>query len=147
MPQQSDLTEAEVKEFVDDWYRKLDVHAPADEVMQLLADDGLEMKFPEGVFQGHEGARKWLTDAYQRFFDEVHTMRELKAEISGPRADVQLVVNWQARIWDPPDAKSQWLGFDCLQTWVVERSPATGRPVILSYVVDRLIPMVGSSIL
>jgi hypothetical protein len=40
------LTEAEVKQCVDDWYKALDVHAPADEVVPLVAEEGLEMRFP-----------------------------------------------------------------------------------------------------
>ena len=32
---------------------------------------------------------------------------------------MKLVVNWQAKVWNPPDAKSKWLGMDACQTWVV----------------------------
>ena len=35
---------------------------------------------------------------------------------------MKLVVNWQAKVWNPPDAKSKWLGMDARQTWVVTRS-------------------------
>ena len=43
-------------------------------------------------------------------------------------ADVKLVVNWQAKVWNPPDAKSKWLGMDARQTWVVARSERRARP-------------------
>lgn len=138
------LTEAECKALVADWYHKLDVHVPPEELLPLLADEGLEMTFPEGTFQGHEGGRKWYEGALNKFFDEVHTLKETNVEIAGDRADCHIVVNWQARSWDPPDAKSKWYGFDCLQTWVLQRSPESGRAVILTYVVDKLIPMEGS---
>jgi hypothetical protein len=59
-------------------------------------------------------------------------------------ADVKLVVNWQARVWNPPDAKSKWLGMDARQTWVVVRGD-DGRAVIKKYVVDGMDLMPGSA--
>jgi hypothetical protein len=55
-----------------------------------------------------------------------------------------VVVNWQARRWKPPAAHSQWIGYDAYQTWEMARSPSTGKPVIVRYVVDELRPMPGS---
>ncbi|HEV8603537.1 MAG TPA: hypothetical protein VGQ68_09125 [Gaiellaceae bacterium] len=143
------LTEAEVKEFVTDWYLKLDVHAPADEIMPMVAeaDEGLEMKFPEATVRTPDEFKGMLDTWYHRFFDEVHTMKELDISTGDDKADVKLCVNWQAKIWDPPDPKSKWLGFDAYQTWVVKRSQASGKPVIATYIVDDLDPMPGSTIL
>ena len=39
-------------------------------------------------------------------------MKELAITPRGSQADVKLVVNWQAKVWNPPDAKSKWLGMD-----------------------------------
>jgi len=118
------LTEAEVRDFVTDWYRKLDVHAPIDEVAPLVAeeDEGLEMKFPEATLRKRDDFKGLLDTWYHRFFDEVHTLKELDISTEGDRAEVKLCVNWQLKIWDPPEPKSQWLGFDAYQTWVVVRS-------------------------
>ena len=138
------LTEADVEKVVDDWYKLLDVHAPVDDVLPLLADEELEMQFPEGTLHGHEAFKGWYETVTNRFFDEVHTMKELNIAPDGDTADVKLVVNWQAKIWDPPAAKSVWLGFDAYQTWVVKRSVA-GQPQIVKYVVDNLDPMEGSA--
>ncbi len=57
---------------------------------------------------------------------------------------VDVVVNWQARRWRPPAPRSEWLGFDAYQQWDMIRSPASGKPVILRYVVNELRPMPGS---
>jgi hypothetical protein len=38
----TDLDRAEVKTLVDDWYKALDVHAPVDQVVAMVAADGLE---------------------------------------------------------------------------------------------------------
>lgn len=142
------LTEAEVKKFVEDWYRALDVHAPAGEVAPMVAEQGLEMVFPEATLTTHEQFVGWYEGVIRRFFDEVHTLGDVDVDLADPtRANVKLVVNWQARIWDPPAAKSVWLGFDAYQTWAVTRSPQTGQPVISRYVVDKLDPMEGSATL
>ena len=75
------------------------------------------------------------------FFDEVHTLSLVEATSDAPRARVRVVVNWQARRWTAPAARSQWIGFDAFQTWEIVRSPETGMPVIARYVVDELRPM------
>jgi hypothetical protein len=141
------LTEADVRDFVKDWYQKLDVHAPVDDVMSLVAkeDEGLEMEFPEGPVRKPDDFKRLLDTWYRRFFDEVHTMKDLDIRTKGDVADVKLCVNWQGKIWDPPAPKSQWFGFDAYQTWVVGRSNMSGRPMIVRYVVDNLEPMPGSA--
>jgi len=54
------------------------------------------------------------------------------------------VVNWQARRWNPPAPRSEWIGFDAYQRWEMIPSPASGRPVVVRYIVDELRPMPGS---
>ena len=141
------LTEAEIKELADVWYRKLDVHAPLDEVLPMLADEGLEMRFPEETARGHEGFATWYERVIRIFFDEVHTITEVTPVINGDQAEVKVVVNWQAKVWNPPEPKSKWIGFDAYQTWIVQRSPESGKPVVLTYIVDELRPMPGSDAL
>lgn len=137
------LSEATVKKLVDDWYLALDVHAPVEELVPLLASSGLEMYWPEGPTFGVDEFKGWYDRVTKTFFDEVHTMKELVITPRGDEADVKLVVNWQARIWNPPDAKSKWLGMDARQSWVVRAED--GRAVIRKYVVDGLDPMEGSA--
>jgi hypothetical protein len=142
------LTEAEVKAFVDDWYLdKLDSHAPVEDILPLVADEGLEMVLPETTLHGVGDFRDWYERIINTFFDEVHTIKEVGVATAGDKADVKVVVNWQAHVWQPPASKSKWLGFDAYQTWEVKRSPTTGRVVITRYVVDRFEPMPGSSTL
>ena len=141
------LTEAEVKELVDAWYEALDVHAPFEELVPLVAASGLEMYWPEGPTFGVDGFKGWYDRVTRTFFDEVHTMKSLDITPRGNQADVKLVVNWQAKVWNPPDAKSKWLGMDARQTWVVGRSDDGSRAVIQKYVVDGMDLMPGSSTL
>jgi hypothetical protein len=148
MAESTPLTEAEITDLADRWYKLLDVHAPTEELLPLLLDDGLEMRFPEETARGHAGFRKWYERVITIFFDEVHTLKEVKTTSgTGPDADVKVVVNWQAKVWNPPEPKSKWLGFDAYQTWIVTRSPQSGKAVIKTYIVDDLAAMPGSATL
>lgn len=143
------LTEKEIQQLAADWYRKLDVHAPLVEVLPMLADGGLEMRFPEATLRGLADFEGWYEGVIRIFFDEVHTLKEVKVRLdgasAGERADVQVVVHWEASVWKAPAAKSQRITLDAYQTWVVVRSPETGRAVIETYTVDRLEYLPGSA--
>jgi hypothetical protein len=137
-------TEDEVRELAEAWYEKLDVHAPFEELVPLVASEGLEMYWPEGPTFGIDGFKGWYERVTRTFFDEVHTLKEVAVTQRGDEADVKVVVNWQARVWDPPEPRSKWLGMDAYQTWVVRRSQ-DGRPIIQKYTVDRMELMEGSA--
>jgi hypothetical protein len=141
----NDLDEAAVKKLVEDWYKALDVHAPVDEVVSMVAANGLECYWPEGPTFGVDEFKGWYDKVTHLFFDEVHTLKTLEITPRGNEADVKLVVNWQAKVWNPPDAKSKWLGMDARQTWVVKRSDDGSGAVILKYIVDGMDLMPGSS--
>ncbi|MFI0421853.1 hypothetical protein [Spongiactinospora sp. 9N601] len=140
-PAPSDRT---VEEWVAGWYRALDRHDDIETLWDHLTGDDLTMVFPEGTSRGHGDFRKWYETVTNRFFDEQHTVTSVEV---GPwhdgAATLKVVVNWQARIWDPPAARSEWIGFDAYQTWEVVAGPA-GDLRIRNYVVDRLEPMPGS---
>lgn len=147
MGESKNLTNLELNELVFTWYKKLDVHAPVEDVLPLLISDGLEMRFPEGTLTSIDAFKEWYSVVTNKFFDETHNMKMLNFEINGEEATVKLVVNWQAKVWNPPAAKSKWLGFDAYQTWIVKRDPATGKAVVATYIVDKLDPLEGSATL
>lgn len=138
------FTEEEIRCLANDWYRKLDVHAPAETVLALLAEDGFEIRVPEGTFRGREEFKNLYEGWIRRFFDEVHELKQLNFTPLGDRAEVKVVVNWQFRTWDPPTPKSKRGNMDAYQTWIAQRSPKSGQPVILTYIVDSIKPVPGS---
>lgn len=142
---QSTLTEEEVRLLVTDWYGKLDRHAPVEELLPLLDDERLEMRFPETTVRGAADFPRWYSAVTSEFFDEVHELASLDVSLEGDEAAVTLVVDWQRRTWDPPAARSTWLGFHAAQRWTVRRSPSRGIAVIATYIVDSLTPMQGST--
>jgi hypothetical protein len=141
------LNEQEVRDMVIDWYEKLDVHAPMVDVLPLVSEGELKMVFPEQTMTSLAEFESWFQRVIRIFFDEVHTMKELNVKVSpdGSQADVSLIVYWEASVWNPPDRYSKRLMMDAYQTWVVKRSPKSGLPVIVSYVVDKLDPKPGSA--
>ena len=141
------ITDTELWDFAADWYRKLDVHVPVAEILPGLADAELEMRFPEATERGHAGFTHWYERVTRIFFDEMHTLKEARIIENGAQPSAKVVVNWQAKVWNPPDAKSKWLGFDAYQTGVVRRAPDDGRLQVVMYAVDDLKPMPGSATL
>jgi hypothetical protein len=141
------LVESEVRAMVIDWYEKLDVHAPMVDILPLLSDDELRMVFPEATLCNLAEFESWYQGVIRIFFDEVHKMQNLNVAISadGSKADINLVVYWEASVWNPPDRLSKRIMMDAYQTWVVKRSPTSGKPVVVDYVVDKLDPKPGSA--
>ncbi len=137
------FSRAEIEAFVADWYRKLDIHAPAEELISMVADQ-VEMQFPEGTVRGVEEFRAWYEGVIRLFFDELHTVTRVGIVWRDDRCLVDVVVNWQARRWNPPAPRSEWIGFDAYQRWEMIASPASGRPVVVRYIVDELRAMPGS---
>lgn len=134
----SQLMESEVQELAAEWYRKLDVHAPLVEVLPLLAEEEVEMKFPEATLHGLAEFEGWFERVIRIFFDEVHRLKEVTVKLNGDTADVHVVVEWQASVWNPPAAKSARIMLDADQTWIVKKSPKTGKAVIATYIVNSL---------
>ena len=133
------ITYSEVKQFAADWYSKLDVHAPLEEYVSLLAEKDLELRFPEGTFYGFDGFKNWYENVIGIFFDEVHTLKKVEPKpIGNGQLEVKVVVKWEASIWNPPAAKSERIILDAYQTWIVERSPKSEKPVVVTYIVDSL---------
>jgi hypothetical protein len=135
------LTETEVHTFVDDWYRALDVHVPLEDFLAMVADTGIEFRFPEVTVTDKAGLTEWYNRVTNTFFDEVHETKELAITTAGDQANVKLLTFWQASIWNPPAPKSERIAFHARQTWEVSRSPATGKPVVVTYIVDSFDPV------
>jgi hypothetical protein len=132
-------TAAEVQKLAAQWYRNLDVHAPVDQLLPLLAEEGLEMEFPEATLRGTDEFELWYDRVINVFFDEVHTLKNVEIDSAQDGVLVKVVVRWEASMWHAPEPKSRRIKLDAYQTWLVTRSPSTGKPVIARYTVDELV--------
>ena len=132
------LTAEAIRKMAIEWYRKLDVHAPMVEILPMLSDKGLKMKFPEATLSGQAAFEAWYQGVVRIFFDEAHNVRSVRPVIRGNRAKVKIVVRWEASRWRPPAARSDRIVCDAYQTWDVRLSRKTGQPEVVTYVVDKL---------
>src|SRR5689334_3698824 len=129
------LTEAEVKQLVEDFYRGLDVHAATVDLVPLLDKEGLEMRFPEATLRGLADFDRWYNGSILRtYFDEVHTIKQLEVTLNTDKTQAEVKVNviWEASRWRSPAANSERLMMDAKQTWTARRSPRSGKPVIMT---------------
>jgi hypothetical protein len=138
------LTQQSIQTLAEAWYKKLDVHAPMVELLPLLADEELEMVFPEATVYGYAGFEGWFQRVIRIFFDEVHTVKEVSSEISEDTATVKVVVQWEASVWNAPEANSKRIMLDAYQTWEVKQL-TDERIVITKYTVDKLQYAEGSA--
>lgn len=124
------ITEAQIRKFVDAWYLALDQHAPAEECAKLVAQDDVQMIFPEKTLYGAGDFLAWYaggtysdgTEApgvINIFFDENHNVVSVDAKIDGDTATLDVVVAWQASWFTPPAAKSKRVSLDAIQKWTV----------------------------
>jgi hypothetical protein len=140
------LTRETLQQFAADWYKKLDVHVPMVEVLPMLADNELEMVFPEATVYGYAGFEGWFQKVIRIFFDEVHTVKVAEPVIKGDTANMKVVVNWQASVWNAPEPFSKRINADAYQTWELKLTEA-GKIVITKYIVDDLKYHEGSATL
>jgi len=116
------ITQEQIKTFVVAWYRALDNHDPIEQMYDLLADEGLNIQFPDGDIRDRASFKKWYDRVTNLFFDENHYVQTVEATINGDEATVDIVVGWQASWWEPPTAKSKRVSMDATQRWTVKPS-------------------------
>ncbi|MEJ6479809.1 nuclear transport factor 2 family protein [Nostoc punctiforme UO1] len=139
------LVESEIRKLAIDWYSKLSDHAPLEEYITLLAENDLQMQFPETTIYGFKSFKDWYQGVVNKYFNQIHTLKELKVIPEDDHAKVQIIVHWQASFWEPPAAQSKRVELDAYQRWVVKRSPTSHKPLIVNYIVDRFEYAEGSA--
>jgi len=139
------VTQEQIHAFAAAWYQALDFHVPTDKILELVADDNVQMIFPEKTLHGVGDFVAWYSGGTYSdgektpgviniFFDENHNVVSVDPQISGDSIEVQVVVAWQASWFLPPAAKSKRVSADFTQAWSLR--PSTKNPyglVIESY--------------
>ena len=141
------LTDAEVRQLAEEWYRGLDEHIPMVDLLPMLVSENLTQKWPEVTVTDLAGFEEWYQKVIRLFFDEVHTLKEFNTTVSadGSKADVKLIVYWEASTWTPGNRLSSRLMMDAYQTWEVVRSAQTGKAAIKTIIVDKIEEKPGSA--
>lgn len=121
------LTEENIRAFAAAWYYALDIHAPVEDCLKLLADENLEMIFPEKTMRSEAEFREWYHNVTNFFFDENHYVQSVQIEMSGEEAHLDISVGWQASWWIPPTAKSKRTSMNATQKWTVRPAKQNGK--------------------
>ena len=90
-------------------------------MISMLDTTDLEMKFPESTLKSEQDFRDWYKVVTNKFFDQVHEVKMLNVDVVDDAAAVHLVVNWQAKTWNPPEGYSRWNGAYVHQSWKMEQ--------------------------
>lgn len=128
------ITMDHVKKFAEAWFLALDQHVPLEQAYSFLADNGLNMQFPDGDIRNFDSFKLWYDRVTNLFFDENHNVQSVEGTISGDRAQVRVVVGWQASWFEGPAAKNKRTSMDATQDWTVQRSTKNAHGLeIVSY--------------
>jgi len=78
------LTESEVRQLVDEFYAKLDAHAPVEEYINLFAfsEPDIILQFPGITLTSWEQFKPWYEGTLNEFFDEVHAAEKLNLQLT-----------------------------------------------------------------
>ena len=116
------ITLDQVKSFASAWFEALDSHAPLEDCLAVLAEDGLSMHFPDGDLRDVAAFKIWYDRVTHLFFDEHHTIRSIEVvNETSDRIDVQLRVGWKSGWWEPPAANSKSIDLEVTQRWTLRR--------------------------
>jgi quinol monooxygenase YgiN len=126
----------EVRPFVQEWFDRLSAHQPVENLLPMIAAEGLVMEFPDATLTSEAEFRKWYDEVGRAFYDQSHVLDRLDITQAPDTqaADLDLSVVWTTRL----SSDGTRHAYRALQSWRIARSPATGRPVIVRYKVREL---------
>jgi hypothetical protein len=131
------LTEQEVEQLILTFWKMQEEKARVVELMEITAPD-LEISMGDFAWRGYKGLEDHQMGSKAQFFDQKFEPRSISVEMSGEEATVTSEVQWHARHWAFPAAKSQEIKAIYNHTWIVRRSPSTGKPVVVLNHVDHM---------
>ncbi len=131
------LTEEEVKQLILTFWKLDEEKAHLVDLMEVTAPY-LEISMGEFAWHGYRGLEDHQMGSKGQYFDEHFEPRSISVEVSGTEATVKSEVQWSARQWALPAARSEEIRAIYCHTWKVRRSPETGRPVVVLNHVDHM---------
>jgi hypothetical protein len=129
------INKEDVKQLIHEWGRLHDDHAPLPAFKPIIAEEGFEIRFGDLVLKGCTGLIKYRT-IKQPFFDEAHIYNSIDVTTSDHQAEVKSVVQWEGSVRENSAPRSQRIKAIIHHTWLIKRSAATGKLVILHHIID-----------
>jgi hypothetical protein len=131
------LSEEEVQQLILTFWKMQEEKAHLVDLMEVTAPD-LEISMGEFAWHGYRGLEEHQMGSKAQFFDQHFEPRSISVELSGAEATVKSEVQWNARHWRFPAAKSEEIRAIYSHTWRVRRSPETGKAVVVLNHVDHM---------
>ena len=131
------LTEEEVKQVILTFWRLDEEKSHLVDLMEVTAPD-LEISMGEFACHGYRGLEDHMTGSKAQYFDQHFEPKSISVEVSGTEATVKSEVQWNARHWAFPAARSEEIRAIYSHTWKVRRSPQSGKPVVVLNHVDHM---------
>jgi hypothetical protein len=131
------LTEEEVKQLILTFWKMQEEKAHLVDLMEVTAPD-LEISMGEFAWRGYRGLEDHQMGSKDQFFDQHFEPKSISVELSGDEATVKSEVEWNARHWTFPAAKSQEVKAIYSHTWKIRRAPDTGKAVVVLNHVDHM---------
>ena len=126
------MSKEKIDTFVTAWYQALDFHLPIEQVYPMLAEEGLNIQFPDGDIRDYDSFKTWYDRVTNLFFDENHYVQSVTVvEQSDDEAVLDVVVDWQASWWEPPAAKSKRTSMTATQQWKVKASDSNAYGMVI----------------
>lgn len=107
------------------------------DLMEVTAPD-LEISMGGFAWHGYRGLEDHMTGSKAQYFDQHFEPKSISVEVSGTEATVKSEVQWNARHWAFPAARSEEIRAIYTHTWKVRRSPQSGKPVVVLNHVDHM---------
>ena len=131
------LTEEEVKQLILTFWKLDEDKAHLVDLREVTAPD-LEISMGEFAWHGYRGLKDHQVGSKGKYLYERFEPRSISVEVSGTEATVKSEVQWSARHWAFPAARSEEIRAIYSHTWKVRRSPETGRAVLVLDHVDHM---------
>lgn len=132
------ITESEVRQFIRQWFDKLEKHPSIEEINPFVARE-LKISTPAGK---DEPFHNFYNDA-AKYRDQVHTIKALETIASPDTATVKVILCWERSDSESPSPGMRWTSYTA-QTWTLARSTQPPWLCIVEYNVDYLLENVDT---
>ena len=134
--QEHRFCENDIRSFVYHVFALYDKHVPVSRFLPLLADKGLDMRFPDATLRSHKDFKRWYAGIGKDIRSNTHQVERIDVSYPGRgRYQVGVVVLWQAMI-----KKGGYVSMRARQVWTLEEGKTRRWPRILSYIVEAAPP-------
>lgn len=107
----------DVRAFVYQWFHWFDVHADEKLFLEHLAEDGLELRYPESTLRSHAEFAAWYRGVGDTIRSNTHDVSEVEVTVlAEQRYQITLRVWWRA-----VTTKGESLSINLRQIWQIKR--------------------------